>query len=63
MRTPVIRDGHEQEILARELVPGDVVCLHTFVSRSCGVCFGILTDKVDHHRRRPSGPCRFPGNL
>ena len=27
MRAKVIRDGQEQEILAKELVPGDVVCL------------------------------------
>lgn len=26
MRARVVRDGREQEILARELVPGDVVC-------------------------------------
>lgn len=26
MRALVVRDGQEQEILARELVPGDVVC-------------------------------------
>lgn len=26
MRANVVRDSHEQEILARELVPGDVVC-------------------------------------
>lgn len=26
LRCMVIRDGNEQEILARELVPGDVVC-------------------------------------
>lgn len=27
MRAWVVRDGHEQEILARELVPGDIVSL------------------------------------
>lgn len=27
MRAVVIRDGSQTEILARELVPGDVVCL------------------------------------
>lgn len=27
MRAHVIRDGVAQEILARELVPGDIVCL------------------------------------
>ena len=27
MRAKVIREGQEQEILAKELVPGDVVCL------------------------------------
>lgn len=26
MRTTVVRDGKEQSILARELVPGDIVC-------------------------------------
>lgn len=26
MRAQVVRDGEQQEILARELVPGDVVC-------------------------------------
>lgn len=26
MKVSVVRDGEEQEILARELVPGDVVC-------------------------------------
>lgn len=25
MRANVVRDGHEQQILARELVPGDIV--------------------------------------
>lgn len=27
LRTTVVRDGQEQEVLARDLVPGDVVCL------------------------------------
>lgn len=26
LRTTAVRDGQEQEVLARELVPGDVVC-------------------------------------
>ncbi len=26
MKAWVVRDGHEQEIRARELVPGDIVC-------------------------------------
>ena len=28
MKAIVIRDGHEQEIRARELVPGDIVSIH-----------------------------------
>lgn len=31
MKADVVRDGQEQQILARELVPGDIVC---FLSRS-----------------------------
>lgn len=27
MRAYCVRDGQEQEVLARELVPGDIVCL------------------------------------
>ena len=27
MKAWVVRDGHEQEIRARELVPGDIVCI------------------------------------
>lgn len=27
MKATVVRDGHEQQILARELVPGDIVCI------------------------------------
>ncbi len=29
MRTTVVRDGREEEIKARELVPGDIVSSHT----------------------------------
>lgn len=29
MRCTVVRDGQEQNILARELVPGDIVSLHS----------------------------------
>lgn len=32
MKAIVIRDGQEQEILARELVTGDIVCLFSAVS-------------------------------
>lgn len=52
MRALVIRDNSQQEILARELVPGDVVCLQLF-------CIGLipqLLNKIsDHCGRRPSG--------
>lgn len=29
MKATVVRDGVEQEILAREIVPGDIVSIHT----------------------------------
>ena len=32
MRSTVVRDGQEQEIKARELVPGDIVSFHLFLS-------------------------------
>lgn len=35
MRAAVIRDGQEQEILARELVPGDVVCEYILAIFHC----------------------------
>lgn len=55
MRANVIRDGQQQEILARELVPGDVVrdinhWIHIRILRS-----------ADHCRRWPGCACRFEG--
>lgn len=36
MRCTVVRDSHEQEILARELVTGDIVSSHfCFTSKPC----------------------------
>jgi H+-transporting ATPase len=32
LRTTVVRDGQEKEILARELVPGDVVCQDAWIN-------------------------------
>jgi H+-transporting ATPase len=50
MRAAVVRDGKEEDIKARELVPGDIVCfdISTELSRSLPV--------VGHHRRRLSRP-------
>lgn len=50
MRATVVRDGKEEDIKARELVPGDIVCfdISTEFSRSLPV--------VGHHRRRLSRP-------
>jgi len=46
MRSLVVRDGNEQEILARELVPGDVVC-----SNPRKVPFFLSTDAIIDRRR------------
>lgn len=31
MKALVVRDGQEKEVLARELVPGDIVCMSSYV--------------------------------
>jgi H+-transporting ATPase len=43
LRAQVVRDGTQQECLARELVPGDVVCLS---KTSIHIC--ILMNASDH---------------
>lgn len=52
MRCTVVRDGAEQNILARELVPGDIVCLHLFPT--CPQDIRLLTkyNLVGNHTRR-----------
>lgn len=47
MKAIVIRDGSEQEIKARELVPGDIVSLRTHQFRQ-----HELTPSLAHSRRR-----------
>jgi H+-transporting ATPase len=60
MRAWVIRNGQEEEILARELVPGDIVSVPA-IRRS-------ITGRADapplgYSRRRPCHPCRCPLDL
>lgn len=50
MRAWVLRDGQEQEILARELVPGDIVSLASCNARS------LLTDPRSSLRKASSSP-------
>ena len=38
MKAIVVRDGKEQEIKARELVPGDIVCVFCFIRSLRRVC-------------------------
>jgi H+-transporting ATPase len=51
MRALVIRDSSQQEILARELVPGDVVCLPDPF-----LLIPLLTVSKDCRRRRIGSP-------
>lgn len=51
MRATVIRGGKEEDIKARELVPGDIVRVTPSKSTHGGLRF------TDHHRRRPSHSC------
>jgi H+-transporting ATPase len=57
MKAQVVRDGQQTSILARELVPGDIVRilrqLHSGGNLTC----------VDYHRRRPDRPGRCPYHL
>jgi H+-transporting ATPase len=50
MRAWVLRDGQEQEILARELVPGDIVSLASCNARS------LLTGLRSSLRKASSSP-------
>ena len=48
MRATIVRNGQEEEIKARELVPGDIVSW---------MCISAVPPKLivpGHHRRRPS---------
>lgn len=60
LRAQVIRDSTQQECLARELVPGDVVCL-------LGMTFGFsvhsLTKCLDCRWRRSGCAGRFQSHL
>lgn len=49
LRATVVRDGTEQDIKARELVPGDIVSLHTH-NRPTPDCLPT----PGHNRRRTS---------
>lgn len=55
MRATVVRSGKEEDIKARELVPGDIVRFTT--------CIGMRAKLQDHHRRRSSYSCRCPPHL
>lgn len=48
LRAQVIRDSAQQECLARELVPGDVVSSYFFPN-----LYQLLTISIGHYRRRP----------
>lgn len=50
LRATVVRDGHEQQVLARELVPGDIVS--TCMRRIIRPRRTRLTWHLDRHRRR-----------
>ena len=50
MRATVVRNGKEEDIKARELVPGDIVCSLSFRSTH------MNSQCADHHRRRPGHP-------
>lgn len=50
MRATVIRNGKEEDIKARELVPGDIVCFDSISYMH------IILQFADHHRRRPGYP-------
>lgn len=45
MKARVVRDGHEQDILARELVPGDIVS-------AVFECVDLANPFIAHHGRR-----------
>jgi len=71
MRSTVVRDGQEQEIKARELVPGDIVSSSTHPTQVAGPTshqwlVSCITSNhlanctslsADHCRRRSSRPC------
>jgi hypothetical protein len=59
MKAIVIRDGTEQEIKAREIVPGDIVSLPTRVFR---LNLMLTTSTADSGRRYGRG-CRSPLDL
>jgi magnesium-transporting ATPase (P-type) len=60
MRATVVRDSHEEEIKARELVPGDIVS-HDLPSR---VNWSELTFyPADYRGRWPSRSCRCQNYL
>ena len=52
MKAMVIRDGTEQEIKARELVVGDIVCRANLLSATVSLI------RVDYRRGRPGYPGR-----
>lgn len=58
LRAQVIRDSAQQECLARELVPGDVVSPSFFSN-----LYQLLIISIGHHRRRPGCTRRLQSNL
>lgn len=65
MKARVVRQGREEDIRARELVPGDIV------SRLISIIASVIqgkanlthTDSLDHCRGRPRRPRRLPAYL
>ena len=60
MKAIVIRDGQEQEILARELVTGDIVCLSHVLSTLSALSNLFL---IDRRRGRYRRSRRYPPDL
>lgn len=60
MKCTVVRQGQESGILARELVPGDIVSLSPNIPYLVPALISFATG---HHRRRSNRPCRCSRHL
>lgn len=65
MRATVIRDGKEETILARELVPGDIVSFRSHYCRLTDLALGGVNANVfpGDYSGRPNGARRCPTDM